>query len=40
MACLDDKMGHTPSGLVIIAKIFFNFTNFSFPEKVAFIAQW
>ena len=28
MPWLDDKLGHAPSGLVIIGKILFNFSNF------------
>ena len=39
MAWLDDKLGPAPSVLVIIAKIFLNFTNFSFFTKIFSIAQ-
>ena len=39
MAWLDDKLGHAPSGLVIIAKIFLNIINFSTFTKISSIAQ-
>ena len=39
MAWLDDKLGHAPSGLVIIAKIGFKLTNASSFIKISSVAQ-
>ena len=39
MAWLDDKLGHAPSGLVIIAKIDVKLTNTSYFIKISSVAQ-
>ena len=39
MAWLDDKLGHAPSGLVIIAKTDVNLTNTSYFIKISSVAQ-
>ena len=39
MAWLDDKLGHAPSVLVIIAKVYINLTNTSYSIKISSVAQ-
>ena len=39
MAWLDDKLGHAPAVLVIIAKVLYTFTNFSHLEYISSVAQ-
>ena len=39
MAWLDDKLGHAPTVLVIIAKVLYTFTNFPPLEYISSVAQ-
>ena len=39
MAWLDDKLGHAPAVLVIIAKVLYTFTNFPPLEYISSVAQ-